>query len=115
MNLKNINIMIKEKFPDTCSLEQAKKIKKILGNPFREDDNITWFNLTFLFQILPHEITYDGHRGDLAVTPQDIAYFSIGEGWKHILVHHEDIPVGGNIYDAFIDMLKWLKENNLLK
>lgn len=102
---------MKEKFPKTCSWEQATKIKELLG--YDLCNNIV-YGIDYIFSILPEEIKYDGHRGDLAITPQDIAYFSIGEGWKHILIHHEDIPIGGDIYDAFISMLSWLKENNLI-
>lgn len=67
-----------------------------------------------IFTYLPSSITYNGHRGDLCVSVVDIAYFSIDSDWKHILVHHEPIPIGGDVYDAFIAMIKWLKENNLM-
>lgn len=68
-----------------------------------------------IFKYLPHSIIYNGHRGDLCVSVVDIAYFSIDSDWKHILVHHEPIPIGGDVYDAFIAMIKWLKENNLMQ
>ena len=67
-----------------------------------------------IFNILPMEITYNGKRGDLAITSQDISYFSVGGNWEHFLVHFEAIPVGGDIFDAFYKMIKWLKENKLM-
>ena len=70
--------------------------------------------MTDIFNILPSSITYNGHRGNLAVTLVDISYFSINSAWKHVLVHFEPIPMDGDIYDAFYKMILWLKENNLL-
>lgn len=72
------------------------------------------FNMSDIFNTLPHSITYNGHRGDLNVSVVDIAYFSIGSDWKHVLVHHEPIPFDGTIYDAFYNMIVWLKKNNLM-
>ena len=114
---------IDKRFPEEIGGEYgnydlAEKIHELL---FGKDESMFYerygpsFNLRDIFKYLPEQITYNGHRGDLAVTPMDISYFSIGGGWEHILVHFENIPVGGNIYDAFYKMLVWLKENNLLK
>ena len=72
------------------------------------------YNVTDIFNLLPSSITYNGHRGNLAVTSVDISYFSINSAWKHVLVHFEPIPMNGDIYDAFYKMILWLKENNLL-
>ena len=103
---------MKEKFPDICSWEQATKIKELLG---ADTCNNIVFRIDYIFKVLPKEITYNGHRGDLAITTQDISYFSVGGSWEHILVHFESIPVGGDIFDAFISMLEWLKDNNLIQ
>ena len=67
-----------------------------------------------IFNLLPNSITYNGKRGDLCITPVDIAYFSVGGGWEHILVHFEAINYNEDIYDVFLNMINWLKENNLL-
>ena len=102
---------MKEKFPETCSFEQARKIKELLGFP--TENNIV-YRIYHIFKYLPHEITYNNRRGDLSVTTQDISYFSVGSAWEHFLVHFEPIPAGGDIFDAFISMLNWLKENKLM-
>ena len=107
------------RFPRFSSKEQTLKILSIINNEDLSNlsnrisvDNIT---ISDIFNYLPKEITYNGHRGDLAMTTQDISYFSVGGSWEHILVHFEPIPVGGDIFDAFISMLEWLKDNNLLQ
>ena len=106
---------MKEKFPINCSLEQANKISKILyESPSKGGKWRNSFNIADIFNILPKEITYNGHRGDLSISICDITYFSVGGAWEHVLVHFEDIPIDGDVFDAFIKMLKWLKENNLL-
>ena len=107
------------RFPRFSSKEQTLKILSIINNEdlSKLNDRISIDNITIgdIFNYLPKEITYNGHRGDLAITTQDISYFSVGGSWEHILVHFESIPVGGDIFDAFISMLKWLKDNNLLQ
>ena len=107
------------RFPRFSSKEQTLKILSIINNEdlSKLNDRISVDNITIgdIFNYLPKEITYNGHRGDLAITTQDISYFSVGGSWEHILVHFESIPVGGDIFDAFISMLKWLKDNNLLQ
>ena len=105
---------MKNKFPRYCSLEQAKKIDAVFYNNNEDGSLVSSYNVGDIFNCLPHSITYDGHRGDLCVTPVDIAYFSVNGDWKHILVHHEPIPLDGDIYDAFLNMAEWLKENNLI-
>jgi len=107
------------RFPRFSSKEQTIKILSIINNKdlSKLNDRISVDNITIgdIFNYLPKEITYNGHRGDLAITTQDISYFSVGGSWEHILVHFESIPVGGDIFDAFISMLEWLKDNNLLQ
>lgn len=107
------------KFPRFSSKEQTLKILSIINNEdlSKLSDRINVDNITIcdIFNYLPKEITYNGHRGDLAITTQDISYFSVGGSWEHILVHFESIPVGGDIFDAFISILEWLKDNNLLQ
>lgn len=103
------------KFPGFCSKEQSDKIYELLNNKPRVDTLGGVYSVGDIFKYLPKEITYNGHRGDLAITTQDISYFSVGGSWEHILVHFESIPVGGDIFDAFISMLEWLKDNNLLQ
>ena len=106
------------KFPRFASKEQTIKILSIINNEdlSKLSDRISINNITIgdIFNYLPHSITYNGHRGDLSISVVDIAYFSVGGGWEHVLVHFEDIPIGGDVFDAFIKMLEWLKENNLL-
>ena len=96
----------------------AIKIAKELGHiPTGDPDferGCPNYDVTDIFNILPSSITYNGHRGDLAVTSVDISYFSVSSDWKHVLVHFETIPTSGDIYDAFYKMILWLKENNLL-
>ena len=113
---------MKEKFPEKIDAMNnpilVMKIAKALGhvNPADPDfeRGMPTYRFGDIFKYLPSSITYDGHRGDLSVTVVDIAYFSIGGDWKHILVHHELIPIDGDIYNAFYNMIVWLKENNLM-
>lgn len=102
---------MKEKFPYSSSIKQGQKITEILNLDLSIDHS---FDISDIFKYLPHSITFNGHRGDLCVSTVDIAYFSIDSDWEHILVHHEPIPIGGDVYDAFIAMIKWLQENNLM-
>ena len=101
---------MKEKFPKFSNPEQS----SIIYNALNLKGSNSSFTVGDIFNILPASITFDGHRGDLSVTSVDIAYFSIDGDWKHVLVHHEPIPIGGDIYDAFFNMVVWLKENNLM-
>ena len=102
---------MKEKFPFVCSESQSATIVELLGPGFSSNHE---YKMNDIFVHLPHSITYNGHRGDLCVSTVDIAYFSIDGEWKHVLVHHEPIPIGGDIFDAFIAMLRWLKDNDLM-
>jgi len=106
--------MMINKFPGFCSKEQSDRIYEILNNKPRVDTLIGVYSVGDIFKYLPHEITFNGHRGDLAVTVCDISYFAINSDWKHILIHFEPIPNNGDIFDTFILMLEWLKRNNLL-
>ena len=110
---------MKEKFPETCSMYQSGKLVDLFNlkpdwDPDFERHSMPEFNVNGIFKYLPHSIEFEGHRGDLSVSTVDIAYFSVGADLKHILVHHEPIPISGDIYDAFIAMVKWLKKNNLM-
>lgn len=60
------------------------------------------YNVTDIFNILPSSITYNEHRGNLAVTSVDISYFSINSAWKHVLVHFEPILMDGIFMMHFI-------------
>ena len=102
-------------FPSLSTMSQAVKIYKALNPAAKNIDYMPHgYTMSDIFRYLPHEITYNNHRGDLCISTVDITYFSIGEGWKHVLVHHEPIPLDGDIYDAFINMIDWLKKNNLM-
>ena len=106
---------MKEKFPSWSTMNQASKIYELLNPNSKDIDDVPHaYTISDIFRYLPYSITYNGHRGDLCVSTVDIAYFSIDGEWKHVLVHHEPIPIGGDIFDAFIAMLRWLKENNLM-
>lgn len=112
---------IEKKFPESIGYgnhyDLVDKIHTILHGV---DDSMAYerygpyFNLKDIFTILPSSITFKGHRGDLCVSSIDIAYFSVDSDWKHILVHHEPIGIGENVFHAFYKMLIWLKENNLM-
>lgn len=106
---------MKEKFPRFSSPEQSTLIWNAL-NPHVEDAGMlgSSFTMDDIFKTLPNSIEFDGHRGDLCVSTVDIAYFSIDGDWKHVLVHFEAIPIDGDVFDAFFNMIMWLKENNLM-
>jgi len=104
---------MKEKFPLSTISENVYDNRTDIINELLNVNNKV-YQVGDIFKYLPHSITYDSHRGDLCVSTVDIAYFSIDGDWKHVLVHHEPIPIGGDIYDAFISMIKWLKENKLM-
>ena len=107
---------MKEKFPSWSTMNQAVKIYELLNPNSKDIDDVPHaYTISDIFRYLPHSITYNGHRGDLSVSTEDIAYFSIGGEWKHVLVHHESIPLGGDIFDTFINMITWLKKNNLIQ
>lgn len=113
---------MKEKFPEKIDCMSnpilVMKLAKALGHVNSADPDfergMPSYTVGDIFKYLPHSISYNGHRGDLSVSTVDIAYFSVGADWKHIIVHFEPIPIGGSIYDAFYNMVIWLKENNLL-
>lgn len=100
-----------KKFPVYCSKEQSQKVNEILELNI---ENSPLFGLDYIFNTLPDEIIYKGNRGDLSITPLDISYFSTGNDLKINLIYVEPIPADGNIFDAFIKTLEWLKENNLI-
>ena len=102
-------------FPSWSMMHQASKIYWELNPNAKDIDDMPHaYTLSDIFNLLPNSITYNGHRGDLSVSTVDIAYFSIDGDWKHVLVHHEPIPIDGDIYDAFYNMIVWLKNNNLM-
>lgn len=101
---------MKEKFPEVSTIEQG----YVLCNDLQIKPLRGRYSISDIFLALPHSITYNGHRGDLCISTVDIAYFSIDGDWNHVLVHYEPIPNGGDVFDAFIAMARWLKENNLI-
>jgi hypothetical protein len=106
---------MRQKFHGYSTAEQANKIYRALNPNANDTDIISQpYNMSDIFNLLPNSITYNGRRGDLCITPVDIAYFSVGGGWEHILVHFEPIDYNEDIYDAFYKMIKWLKENKLM-
>lgn len=113
---------MKEKFPasievnhdESLAIEIARLLEEVNDNDPDFERGCPTYNMSDIFRCLPHSITYNGHRGDLSVSCVDIAYFSVNNEWKHVLVHHEPIPNKGDIYNAFCNMIKWLKENNLM-
>lgn len=106
---------MKEKFPSWSTMNQAAKIYELLNPNSKDIDDVPHaYTISDIFRYLPHSIEFEGHRGDLSISTVDIAYFSVGPDWKHVMVHFEPIPLGGDVYDAFIDMIAWLKKNNLL-
>lgn len=113
---------MKDKFPEkidaTNNPSLVIKIAKELGHINAADPDfergMPSYKVSDIFKYLPHSIVYNGHRGDLAITTVDVSYFSVGSSWEHILVHYESIPLDGDVYDAFYNMILWLKKNNLL-
>ena len=104
---------MKNKFPlSTISKNVYDNRADIINELLNVENNV--YQVGDIFTYLPHSITYNGHLGDIYVSAVDIAYFSIDGDWKHVLVHHEPIPLNGDVYDAFIAMIKWLKENDLM-
>ena len=107
---------MKEKFPIEASVVKSDKIYELIHGEPRDFNKVPYVHFKFndIFNCLPHSITFDGKRGDLCVTPHDISYFSIAGEWLHQLVYYESIPIDGDIYDAVINMIKWLKKNKLM-
>lgn len=104
-----------KKFPSWSSMNQAAKIYKILNPEANDiDDMPKAYTVSDIFNLLPESITYKNIRGDLSVTPFDITYFSLDSDWKMNLVYSQQIPINGDIYDAFYNIIVWLKENNLM-
>lgn len=95
-------------FTVSSSPEQTKKLNELLHV------NYPWFGIRDVFKFLPAEITVDGKRGDLFVSHINMAYFSFGGNWRCEYIISFGWEIEGTIYDAFIKMVEWLKENKLM-
>ena len=85
---------------------QTKILNKILKN--HKDK----YSLYDIFENLPFDITYNRKRGYLSVSRLVIEYTSICIDGKLNIVFVQNIDYSkANIFDCFINTLKWFKEN----
>ena len=95
-------------FPISPSLEQVNRLNELLGNSFYT------YTVRDIFKFLPTEINFDGKRGDLFVSHINMAYFSFGGNWRCEYIISFGWETEGDVYDGFIKMIEWLKENKLI-
>jgi len=89
------------------SEHQTDKINKILGI------NKTRYVLSDIFEYLPDKITYNGMTGYLRLSNIDIVYSSLESEQQGRVVAIFQYMIGEkNVYDGFIDALKWMKEHD---
>lgn len=96
------------KFPKESSVLQTIKINELLGGAE------SYYTLNDIMNILPESITINEHRGDMFISNYEISYFSVDPKFKINLICSFNIPLNGNIYDAFIDAIIYMQNNSIL-
>lgn len=87
------------KFPNCSSVEQTVKLNELLGG------NESYYTLSDVFKFTPSSIEIDGHRGDRFISDFEISYSNVDSNFKLSLIKVYQIPLDGDIYDAFISCL----------
>ena len=94
------------KFQVWCSDEQTKKINEILGL------EKSWYNLEDVFNFLPGKIRYNNKTGYLRISKFDIVYSSLETEQAGLaVVIFQYLLNEETIYDAFINAIRFFKEN----
>ena len=85
---------------------QTKTLNRILS---KDKDK---YSLYDIFENLPFDITYHGERSYLSIGRLGIEYSSICYDGKLNVIFSQNTDYSKtNIFDCFINTLKWLKEN----
>lgn len=61
-----------------------------------------------ILEILPNDISCNGHRGYLSIGPLGIEWTSVNSNWKLNVVKSFLYAPNKNIFDLFIEALTWL-------
>lgn len=100
-------------FPKTSTKEQTKEINRLLEQRSIETKLNDNYTIQDILEILPAQISYNGKIGYLFVGPLGIEYTSLNPDFRVNLVYNACTVPSNNIYDCFIDMLKFLNKNNI--
>ena len=65
-----------------------------------------------ILEILPNDISYNGHRGYLSIGQLGIEWTSLNSNWKLNVVKSFLYLPNKNIFDLFIEALTWLDKEN---
>jgi len=85
---------------------------KVLNNLLKL--NNTYYTVDQIFNILPQEIEYNGHKGYLRISPIDIIYSSVETEMQGTVVAiFQYLLHDQTIYDGFIEAIKWMKDHNI--
>lgn len=99
-------------FPKTSTKEQTEEINRLLEQRGIETklDNYT---VQDIFEILPAQVSHNRRTGFLFVGPLGIEYTSLNSEYKVNLVYSACTIPSNDIYDCFIEMLRFLYENKI--
>ena len=100
-------------FTKTSTKEQTEEINRLLeqrGIETKLNDNYT---IQDILEILPAQISHNGKIGYLFVGPLGIEYTSLNTDFKVNLVYSASTVPSNDIYDCFIEVLEFLKKNNI--
>jgi len=97
-----MNTFENSSFPKYSSREQTIRINELLGA------NESYYTVYDVVR-LPQDIEYRGTRGYVSFSHLGIDYTSVDNNWV-IKICYSTTGVGKNIYDFFIDVLKFLTE-----
>ena len=92
-------------FPKYSSTEQTAHINELLCK------QEPYYTLNDVMSLLPQDITYNGTRGYLSVSEISLSYTSLNHEDKVNVVWSEILIPNKDVYDGFIEILKFLERN----
>lgn len=100
-------------FPKTSTKEQTDEINRLVEQRGIESKLNNNYTIQDILEILPSQISYNKRTAYLFIGPLGIEYTSLNPEFKVNLVYSACTVPNNDIYDCFIEMLRFLYENNI--
>lgn len=100
-------------FPKNSNQKQTEEINILLEQRGIEPKLNNNYTVQDIFEILPSRVFHNGKIGYLFVGYLGIEYTSLNPDYKVNLVYSACTIPNNDIYDCFIEMLRFLNENNI--
>lgn len=99
-------------FPKNSNKKQTEEINVLLEQRGIET-KLDTYTVHDILEILPAQVFHNGKIGYLFVGPLGIEYTSLNPDYKVNLIYSSCTIPSNDIYDCFIEVLKFLNENNI--